>query len=101
MRIIKGFKIGGLQQKIFNLMLLFILILIGAYAAVSFWQQMNLKDIVQDSGKKQQESIKTVSEETMESVLNTSMSQSTGLEAYIADDLFSSVKSEHCLHLFL
>ena len=30
MKIIKGIKIGGLQQKIFNLMLIFILLLVGA-----------------------------------------------------------------------
>ena len=42
MKIIKGIKIGGLQQKIFNLMLIFIVALIGAYAAVAVYQQKNL-----------------------------------------------------------
>ena len=31
MKIIKGIKIGGLQQKIFNLMLFFLIALIGAF----------------------------------------------------------------------
>ena len=34
MKIIRGIKIGGLQQKIFNLMLIIILALIGVYGAV-------------------------------------------------------------------
>ena len=33
MKIIRGLKIGGLQQKIFNLMLLIIAVLIGIYTA--------------------------------------------------------------------
>ena len=37
MKIVNGIKVGGLQQKIFNLMLLFIVLLIGAYTAVGLW----------------------------------------------------------------
>ena len=33
MKIIRGLKIGGLQQKIFNLMLVIIAVLIGLYTA--------------------------------------------------------------------
>lgn len=94
MKIIRGFKIGGLQQKIFNLMLIFILALIGAYAAVSVWQQRNLAGVVEESSARQQESIARVSEETMEAVLSTSMTQSTALQAYIADDLFGDVRTD-------
>ena len=37
MKIIRGIKIGGLQQKILNPMLIFIIALIGAYAAVLYY----------------------------------------------------------------
>ena len=94
MKIIKGIKIGGLQQKIFNLMLIFILLLVGAYVAVSVWQQRSLTNIVQESGARQQASITAVSEETMEAVLSVSMTQSTALQAYIADDLFGDVRTD-------
>ena len=94
MKIINGIKIGGLQQKIFNLMLIFILALVGAYVAVSVWQQRDLADIVQESGARQQESIIDVSEETMEAVLSAAMTQSTALQAYIADDLFGDVRTD-------
>ena len=94
MKIIKGIKIGGLQQKIFNLMLIFILLLVGAYVAVSVWQQRSLTNIVQESGARQQESITVVSEDTMEAVLSASMTQSTALQAYIADDLFGDVRTD-------
>ena len=94
MKIIKGIKIGGLQQKIFNLMLVFILALIGTYVAVSTYQQKNLTKIVQQASEEQQASIVKVSEETMEAVLNATMQKSTALQAYIADDLFGDVRGD-------
>jgi len=94
MKIIRGIKIGGLQQKIFNLMLVFILALIAAYAAVAVYQQRNLTNIVQKSRQAQQTSITAVSEDTMAAVLDASMSKTTALQAYIADDLFSDVRTD-------
>lgn len=94
MKIINGIKIGGLQQKIFNMMLILILLLMGAYAAVSVWEQNNLKHIVQQASDEQQESIENISEETMKEVLDSSMVQTTALQAYIADDLFSDVQTD-------
>ena len=93
MKVIRGIKIGGLQQKVFNLMLIFIILLIGAYAAVSVYQQRALADIVQQTSNEQQASIADASEETMRSVLGSSMTQSTALQAYIANDLFDDVKT--------
>lgn len=94
MKIIRGIKIGGLQQKIFNLMLIFIIALIGAYTAVSVYQQRNLTSVVQEVNLEQQASITTVSEETMQTVLQTSMSRTTALQAYIANDLFADVRTD-------
>ena len=94
MKIFKGYKIGGLQTKIFNLVLIFILALVGAYAIVAVWQQRSLSSIVQESAQLQQESIVDVSERTMEAVLSASLTQSTALQAYIADDLFGEVRTD-------
>ena len=94
MKIIKGIKIGGLQQKIFNLMLFFLIALIGAFIAISVYQQKNLTATVQEANDRQQKSIETVSEDTMRAVLNTTMTQTTALQAYIADDLFTQVRAD-------
>ena len=94
MKIIKGIKIGGLQQKIFNLMLIFMLALIGAYTAVSVYQQNNLSKTVEKANVEQHISITMVSEETMEGVLNATVQKSTALQAYIANDLFGDVRSD-------
>ena len=101
MKVINGIKLGGLQQKIFNLMLIFIAALIGVYTAVSAFQQRNLSQIVQEANIRQQEAITEVSEGTMNAVLNNSMTRSTALQAYIADDLFSDVRTDvMTLHAF-
>ena len=94
MKIIRGLKIGGLQQKIFNLMLLIIAVLVGIYTAFYFYQQKNLTQVVQEASVEQQASITAVSEETMAAVLNTSLSRTTALQAYIADDLFADVRTD-------
>ncbi|MBQ2062610.1 MAG: cache domain-containing protein, partial [Oscillospiraceae bacterium] len=91
MKIIRGIKFGGLQQKIFNLMLVFILVLIGVYAAVSVYQQRALTKVVQEASASQQASIEAVSEETMRAVLDASMTQSTALQANVADNDFAEV----------
>ena len=94
MKIIKGFKIGGLQQRIFNLVLIFIAALIVTYTVVAISMQKNLSNTVGEASLEQQAAITSVSEQTMEAVLNTSMTQTTALQAYIADDLFGDVRTD-------
>ena len=94
MKVIRGIKIGGLQQKIFNLILFFILALIGIYTAVSIYQQRSLSTVVQQTGEEQQTAIESASEETMQAVLNSSMVKTNALQAYIANDLFSDVQTD-------
>ena len=92
MKVIWGLKLGGLQQKIFNLMFIIIVVLLGAYAAVAYYQHKNLASVVGEASVEQQDSIKAVSEQTMEGVLNSTMTQTTALQAYIANDVFADVQ---------
>ncbi len=94
MRFFHGIKLGGLQQKIFNLMLIFILVLIGVYVTVSVVLQNDLSKIVQNASIEQQNSITEVSEQTMKTAVTASMAKSTALQAYIADDLFGDVRTD-------
>ena len=94
MKIIKGIKIGGLQQKIFNLVLAVIVLLIGVYSVVGYMQQKGLAKVVGEAGTRQQQSITEVSEQTMDAVLNTTLTQTTALQGYIADDLFNDVRTD-------
>ena len=87
-----GITIGGLQSKIFNLMLIFIIALIGAYVTSSLILQKKLTTIVEDTNQKQEASIAEISEATMDAVLTSSMTKTTALQAYIADDLFAGLR---------
>ena len=94
MRIIRGIKIGGLQQRIFTLVLFFIAALIVIYTTAAISMQKNLSNTVGEAGVEQQAAITAVSEQTMEAVLNSSLTQTTALQAYIADDLFADVRTD-------
>ena len=52
-----GFKIGGLQQKIFNLVLVFLVAIIGVFGAVSAYQSRELTSVVNNASQKQQQAI--------------------------------------------
>ena len=94
MRIIRGIKIGGLQQRIFTLVLFFIAALIVIYTTAAISMQKKLSNTVGEAGVEQQAAITAVSEQTMEAVLNSSLTQTTALQAYIADDLFADVRTD-------
>ena len=89
-----GFTIGGLQQKILNLVLIFMLAMIGVFGAVSYYQSKKLTKTVKDARDEQQQAIETVSQDTMHQVINGTLVKTTALQAYIADDMFADLKSD-------
>lgn len=89
MKQIFGFKIGGLMHKIFNLVLVFILAIIGVFGCVSAYQAKELTTVVNDASNEQQQAIERVSGDTMHQVIENSMVKTNGLQAYISDDMFS------------
>ena len=84
--------IGGIQQKIFNLVLITILLILASYSAVIFYQTNRLTKIVRESSEEQRESIASISEQTMAAVLDANLTQSTIMEAYIAADVFKDTE---------
>ncbi|MBQ9868441.1 MAG: SpoIIE family protein phosphatase [Ruminococcus sp.] len=89
-----GLTIGGLQQKILNLVLIFMLAMIGVFSAVSFYQSKKLTKTVKEARDEQQQAIETVSQDTMHQVINGTLVKTTALQAYIADDMFADLKSD-------
>ena len=94
MRKIYGLTIGGLQQKIFNLVLISIILIIAVFIGAAYFQTAKLTKVVGDARNGQQAAIKQVSEETMHQVVDGSMTKINALQAYIADDMFADVKSD-------
>ena len=60
---------------------------------VFIYQNGNLTKTVNEATEEQQQSITAVSASTMEAVLGSSLTKSTALEAYIANELFTGVEN--------
>lgn len=88
MRKFGNITIGGIQQKIFNLVLITILLIMAAFAAVLLYQSGRLVKLSQETNDSQKQSITTISGDTMKAVLDASLTQSVRMQAYIAGDLF-------------
>lgn len=89
-----GMTFGGLQQKILNLVLIFLLALVGVFGGVSFFQSNRLTHVVGEAREEQQTAIREVSGETIHQVIEGSMIKTNALQAYIANDMFTDVRTD-------
>ncbi len=94
MKKVWGFVLGGIENKIFNLVLITTVLIMGAFMAATLLQTNSLNQLVAETNQRQQESIKKVSSETINSIINGNMTTMTEMEAYMADDLFKDVKAK-------
>ena len=84
----KHFTLGGIQQKIFNLVLIMLILVMAVYAVVIFHQMNTFSTLVSDTSEKQKSSIADISERTMDAVIAQSLGTTTRMQAYMADDMF-------------
>ena len=89
----KNLVIGGIQQKVFNVMLVTILLLVAAYTAVIVYQAVNLKKLTAETNLRQKEAIVEISGTTMDAVVADSLASRTEMLAKLADDLFAKLAS--------
>ena len=89
----KNLVIGGIQQKVFNVMLVTILLLVAAYTAVIVYQAVNLKKLTAETSLRQKEAIVEISGTTMDAVVADSLASRTEMSAKLADDLFAKLAS--------
>ena len=73
MKRIFGLKIGGLQQKIFNLGTLLVLVIIGVYIGAAVYQAKSLSNVSEETNYELQKSITQVSDDTMDAVVKSSL----------------------------
>ena len=93
MKKFKNLVIGGIQQKVFNLVLVTILLLIAAYTAVIVYQSSSLKKLTAETNLRQKEAIAEISETTMDAVGADSLTSKAEMAAMLADDLFVRLSS--------
>ena len=88
MKKLKTWVKGGIQQKVFNLTLLSILLIVAVYTVVIFWQTGQLRDLVASTNARQKEAITSTVEQAMDTRLTENLGKTTQMGAYIADDMF-------------
>jgi len=93
MKKVGNIVIGGIQQKIFNLVLVTVLLMMAAYTAVVIYQAGALGKLMEETNESQKQSISTISRGTMDSVLDASFTESTQMQAYIANSFFGEAES--------
>ena len=93
MKKFKNLVIGGIQQKVFNLVLVTILLLVAAYTAVIVYQSSSLKKLTAETNQRQKEAIAEISETTMDAVVADSLTSKAEMAAMLADDLFVRLSS--------
>ena len=86
--------IGGIENKIFNLVLINIILIVVGFFLVISHSANDLTKLVNDANQKQEESMKNTTNSVMSTVVNNTMGQTTAMEAYIADDLFKNLKTQ-------
>ena len=87
-----GFTIGGIQQKIFNLVLITMIIVAGIFVAVSAYQYREITEILAETSEEQLEAIDSISSSAMESIVRKTLKNTARMEAEIADGVFSNVR---------
>ena len=93
MKKFKNLVIGGIQQKVFNLVLVTILLLVAAYTAVIVYQSGSLKKLTAETNQRQKEAIAEISETTMDAIVADSLPSKAEMAAMLADDLFVRLSS--------
>ena len=91
MKKFKNLVIGGIENKIFNLILVTGILITAAFILVTAHQYRELSSLVAETNSRQQEAITQSTDNLMEQVVNSSLAKTTELEARIADQLFSDL----------
>ena len=91
MKKIKNFVIGGIENKVVNLVIISILIITILFMGVAQVSLNKLRTLVSESGAKQREAITGMTASLMEDVAEASLTRTTELESYIADQVFTDL----------
>jgi len=106
MKKIRNITIGGIQQKIFNLVLVTIILMMLVNSVVVTVQAKRLGEVSAETNEMQRQSITAISQGTMDAVLEASFTESTQMQAYIANKYFGEAEGvvrmlgDYAEHLF-
>ncbi len=84
----KNLVIGGIENKLFNMILITTIVLLLTFTGMTVYQGNMLKDLTQNTSEQQKEAITGITSSIMDEVVRRSMDRTTLLEAQLADQLF-------------
>ena len=94
MKKFKHFVIGGIENKIVNLVLFTVLLIVLAFGVVIAHQSGVLSDLSKSANEKQKDSMAQISNQTMTAVMESNLDAQTQMQAYIVDDVFREVRTD-------
>ena len=93
MKRIRNLVIGGIENKIFNLILITVILITAAFTAVTLYQNRTLAQLTEEAGEQQRTAITGATDELMEKVVVQSLDRTAQQEAYIADEMFHGLQT--------
>ena len=93
MKKFKRLVIGGIETKVVNLILVTVILMITVYALALGYQTKSLSELTAKTSEKQQDASRQIISATMDAVMDGSMSDTTGKEARIVDEMFGSFRA--------
>ena len=92
MKKFKHLVIGGIENKIVNVVLLSIILLALAFVAVTAIQNKTLTNLTADTNQKQEQSVSAITTAVLDEAIRSSMKRSTDQEALLANELFADLE---------
>ena len=91
MKTFKNLVIGGIENKVVNLILVTIIVISAAFMGMSLYQNKMLEDVNAETISKQEQALTDITNGIMNDIVNQSMDQTTELKAQMADEVFHNL----------
>ena len=92
MKRFKNLVIGGIETKIFNLILITVLLIAAVFLAMTLIHGKMLRQLSEETGQRQREAITDITDDVMDQVVEQSMGEISRLRADVSDKMFSDLK---------
>ena len=91
MKTFKNLVIGGIENKVVNLILITIIVISAAFMGMTLYQNKMLEDVNAETIGKQQQALTDITNGIMNDIVDQSMDQTTELKAQMADEVFHNL----------
>ena len=91
MKTFKNLVIGGIENKVVNLILITIIVLTAAFWGVGEYQNRMLEEVSSETVRKQEEALTEITNGVMGDVVDQSMGQTAELSAMVSDEVFHNL----------